>query len=124
MLKIIFRSFCILAVAGVVCGLLYLFATQPGVNLGGLHETRAGEQSDLAGGMRRSAMRRGGGEMNPGTFSGGRHLEGDGQGDASLGPGLLGIASQAAKVALVTLAVVGLPWLGRKILRRKSVSPA
>ena len=119
MLKTILRILCILAVAGIVCGAVYLLVTRSGISLGGLHEGREGFQPGQGSGLRRGGMHPEEGALRERSFRG----EGHNEGSSSLGQGLAGIAAQAAKVALITLVVAGIPGLVRKTFSKKTSSP-
>ncbi len=102
MLRTPFRIGMILLVAALVCGALYLYVSASGSTLGGLRgdgERPAFNQSASPTGAQRAEF-------------GGRDR---GEGGASGFGGLLG---QALKVALVTLVVVGIQKLARRLRGR------
>jgi hypothetical protein len=107
MLKIWMRIGLILLVAGVVAGGWYWFAGNSSSSLGSL--PGGGEQHAkpaLAAGRTAPA----------GGFQGAR---GGGDRENQASGELGGLATQLGKVALITLGVVGVQWVGGKLIRRR-----
>ena len=123
MVKIIVRIGLILLAAGLVCGGLILYANNAGAGLG---ELPGGGGEHLRQGMGQSQERqfknRPEGALPEGSLTPGG---GRGLGHAEYGePGTdwTGLASQLAKVAVITLVVVGVQWLYRKLRRKRNTN--
>ncbi len=109
MLKIFMRMGLILLVAGAVAGAWYFLAGNMGFSLSTLPGGRERPQVGLTTGAARANA------PQKGDF---QNAERGGENHAS-GGNLGGIAVQLGKVALITLGVVGVQWVGNRVSRRR-----
>ena len=120
MIKILLRIGMILLVAGVVTGGWYLLAGGMGTGTAGLPGGKERGRPNLPAGTTGSAAAPEG-AFRPegrGARGGGEHREGRGM-EGMVGGEWGGLAMQFGKVGLITLGVVGVQWIGKKLTRKR-----